>query len=129
GIEIIPSFDTPGHVEHILKTYPKFGQIDIHVNHSQVALDITNPQAISFVKMMLDEIMDIFQESTHIHIGDDEYMEFDRDPFVSDVMPYLNQYAKEHLGEGYTWKDVVANYIHEIAKHVYQKGFKPRIWN
>lgn len=79
--------------------------------------------------MMLDEIMDIFQESTHIHIGADEYMEFDRDPFVSDVMPYLNQYAKEHLGEGYTWKDVVANYINEIAKHVYQKGFKPRIWN
>lgn len=129
GIKIIPSFDTPGHVEHILKTYPELGQEDIHGNKSTLALDITNQDAIKFVYKLLDEIMEIFSDSSDIHLGADEYMEFDRDPFMSDVMPYLNNYAKNTLGKEYNWKDAMATYINNLCEYVYNKGFKPRVWN
>ncbi|WP_202395572.1 beta-N-acetylhexosaminidase [Virgibacillus halodenitrificans] len=129
GIKIIPSLDTPGHTEHILKVHPEFGQVDKYGNHSKVALDITNPEAVEYVKKLYTEYMDLFEGSTDFHIGADEYMEFDRDPFISDYKPVLNEYAKETLGENYIWKDAMANYINDIAAHVYEGGFKPRIFN
>ncbi|WP_205603338.1 family 20 glycosylhydrolase [Virgibacillus halodenitrificans] len=95
GIKIIPSLDTPGHTEHILKVHPEFGQVDKYGNHSKVALDITNPEAVEYVKKLYTEYMDLFEGSTDFHIGADEYMEFDRDPFISDYKPVLNEYAKE----------------------------------
>ncbi|ASK64148.1 glycosyl hydrolase family 20 [Virgibacillus phasianinus] len=129
GVKVIPSLDTPGHTEHILKVHPEFGQVDKYGNHSKVALDITNPEAVEYVKSLYTEYMELFEGSTDFHIGADEYMEFDRDPFISDYKPVLNEYAKETLGEEYIWKDAMANYINEIAAHVYEGGFKPRIFN
>ena len=129
GVKVIPSLDTPGHMKHILKVHPEFGQVDKYGNHSKVALDITNPEAVDYVKSLYTEYMELFEGSTDFHIGADEYLEFDRDPFISDYKPVLNEYAKETLGEGYIWKDAMANYINEIAAHVYEGGFKPRIFN
>ncbi|CQR46509.1 Beta-N-acetylhexosaminidase precursor [Paraliobacillus sp. PM-2] len=129
GINVIPSLDTPGHVEHILKVHPEYGQVDVNGNKSDIALDVTNPEAVEYIKGLYSEYMELFEGSTDFHIGGDEYMEFDRDPFISDYKPVLNDYAKEALGEEYIWKDVLANYINEIAAHVYEGGFKPRIWN
>ncbi|GGK00209.1 hypothetical protein GCM10007063_23220 [Lentibacillus kapialis] len=129
GVKVIPSLDTPGHVKHILKTHPEYGQVDKNGNHSEVALDVTNPEAVEYVKSLYTEYMELFEGSTDFHIGGDEYMQFDRDPFMSDYKPVLNEYAKETLGEDYIWKDVLADYINEIASHVYENGFKPRIFN
>ncbi len=128
-IGIIPSLDTPGHVAHLLKTYPEYGQIDKNGNHSKVALDITNQKAIDFMKSLYAEYMELFSTSTIFHIGGDEYMEFDRPPFTTDYQEVLESYAKNTFGPQYTWKDTVANYINEIAQFVYEKGFTPRIWN
>lgn len=129
GINIIPSLDTPGHVEHILKSHPEYGQIDKNGNKSKVALDVTNPEAVNYVKGLYSEFMELFEGTTDFHIGADEYMEFDRSPFTSDYKVVLNNYAHETLGLGFTWKDVMATYINEIAAHVYDGGFKPRIFN
>ncbi|GHH99691.1 beta-N-acetylhexosaminidase [Neobacillus kokaensis] len=129
GINIIPSLDTPGHVEHILKVHPEFGQVDKNGNKSKVALDVTNPEAVNYVKSLYSEYMELFEGFTDFHIGADEYMEFDRPPFTTDYKEVLNDYAHETLGEGFTWKDVIANYINIIAAHVYNGGFKPRIFN
>lgn len=129
GIQIIPSLDTPGHVEHILRFYPEFGQVGIEGERSKVALDITNSEAIRFIKSLYSEYMELFNTSSIFHIGGDEYMEFDRAPFTTIYKPVLNEYAVNTWGEGYNWKDVVADYINQIAAHVYQHGFTPRIWN
>ena len=129
GVKVIPSLDTPGHTEHILKVHPEYGQVDVNGNHSDVALDITNPEAVAYIKSLYSEYMELFAGCEHFHIGGDEYMEFDRDPFISDYKPVLNEYAKETLGEGYIWKDAMANYINDIAAHVHEAGFKPRIFN
>lgn len=129
GIKIIPSLDTPGHVEHILKTHSEFGQIDKNGNKSTVALDVTNPEAVNYMKSLYSEYMELFQASTDFHIGGDEYMEFDRPPFTTEFKEVLENHALKVLGEGFTWKDVIADYINDIAAHVHAAGFKPRIFN
>ena len=129
GVKVIPSLDTPGHTEHILKVHPEFGQVDIYGNHSDVALDVTNPEAVDYIKSLYSEYMELFEGSTDFHIGADEYMEFDRPPFTTKYQKVLEDYAHETLGEEYTWKDTMANYINDIAQHVYDGGFKPRIFN
>ncbi|MDU5263176.1 MAG: glycoside hydrolase family 20 protein, partial [Clostridium celatum] len=129
GIKVIPSLDTPGHVEHILKVHPEFGQVDKNGNKSKVALDVTNPDAITYIKGLYKEYMDLFEGCTDFHIGGDEYMEFDRPPFTTEYKEVLDNYAKENLGAEYTWKDTMANYINDIAAFVHEGGFKPRIWN
>src|SRR5699024_8980760 len=86
-------------------------------------------EAVDYIKSLYTEYMELFEDSTDFHIGGDEYMEFDRDPFISDYKEVLNEYAKETLGEEYIWKDTMANYINDIAEHVHEAGFKPRIFN
>lgn len=129
GVNVIPSLDTPGHVEHILKVHPEYGQIDKYGNKSTVALDITNPEAINYIKGLYSEYIELFKGCTDFHIGADEYMEFDRAPFTTNYKAVLNTYAIEKFGIGYTWKDAIADYINEIAELVHEGGFKPRIWN
>lgn len=129
GIQVIPSLDTPGHVEHLLKSFPTLGQRGIDNCRSKVALDITNKEAISFIKKLYSEYMELFDGCHSFHMGADEYMEFDRAPFTTIYKPVLTTFAKQKWGEGYSWKDVVVDYINQIAEHLKAGGFTPRIWN
>ncbi len=45
GINVIPSFDSPGHVDQILKAHPEYGQVNTSGNHYKSGLDVTNPEA------------------------------------------------------------------------------------
>ena len=129
GIKVIPSFDSPGHVDQILKAHPEYGQISNKGTHYPSGLDVTNPEAVAYIRSLYDEYMELFEGCTDFHIGGDEYMEFDRAPFTTEYKSVLNDYAKETLGPDAQWKDVLANYINELAEYVYSKGFKPRVWN
>ena len=129
GVKVIPSFDSPGHVDQILKAHPEYGQISNKGSHYKSGLDVTNPEAVEYIYSLYDEYMELFEGCTDFHIGGDEYMEFDRAPFTTEYKSVLNDYAKETLGSEYQWKDVLANYINELAEHVYSKGFTPRVWN
>lgn len=129
GVKVIPSFDTPGHVAHILKFHKEYGQISNKGTYFDGGLDITNPEAVEYFKSLYREYMELFEGSTDFHIGGDEYMEFDRAPFTTEYKSVLDKYAKESISPNATWKDAVANYINEISELVQEGGFKPRIWN
>lgn len=129
GIKVIPSFDSPGHVDQILKAHPEYGQVNNSGNHYRSGLDVTNPEAIAYIRSLYDEYMDLFEGCTDFHIGGDEYMEFDRPPFTTEYKNVLNSYAVEKYGQGYIWKDVIAGYINDLAEYVHDRGFTPRIWN
>lgn len=129
GINVIPSFDSPGHVDQILRAHPEYGQVDIYGNHYASGLDVTNPEAVEYIKSLYKEYMELFEGCTDFHIGGDEYMEFDRAPFTTQYQRVLDNYAQEKWGAGYTWKDAIANYINEIAEFVHEGGFTPRIFN
>lgn len=128
GVKVIPSLDTPGHVAQILKSHPEFGALNVNGTRNKDALDITNPEAVTYIKKLYNEYMDLFEGSTDFHIGGDEYMEFDRNPFIAEYKPILDKYAKT-LNPNYIWKDALAHYIKDIAEMVNARGFKPRVWN
>ena len=129
GVKVIPSIDSPGHVDQILRAHPEYGQVNVRGEHYKSGLDITNPEAIQYMYSIYDEYMELFKGCTDFHLGGDEYMEFDRPPFTTEYRSVLDNYAKETFGPDYSWKDTVANYINDLAEHVHNKGFKPRIWN
>lgn len=129
GIKVIPSFDSPGHVDQILKAHPEYGQISNKGTHYPSGLDVTNPEAVAYIRSLYDEYMELFAGCTDFHIGGDEYMEFDRAPFTTDYKSVLDAYAKENIGPNAQWKDVLAKYLNDLAEHVSSKGFKPRVWN
>lgn len=129
GIKVIPSLDTPGHVQHILQFHPEYGQVDVYGNHSKIALDVTNEEAVAYIYSLYDEYMELFEGCTDFHIGADEYMEYDRAPFTTQYQSVLDNYAVAKWGQGYTWRDTMSNYTNELAEYVYSKGFTPRIFN
>ena len=129
GVKVIPSFDSPGHVDQILRAHPEYGQVDKYGNHYKSGLDVTNPEAIKYIYSLYDEYMELFKGCTDFHIGGDEYMEFDRAPFTTQYKSVLDNYARENIDPNATWKDVIAKYINDLAEHVHEKGFTPRIWN
>ena len=92
-------------------------------------IDVTNPEAIAYIRSLYSEYMDLFEGCTDFHIGGDEYMEFDRAPFTTQYKSVLDNYAKANIDPNATWKDVLANYINELAEFVHDRGFTPRIWN
>ncbi|MFQ9073575.1 MAG: family 20 glycosylhydrolase [Faecalibacillus faecis] len=113
----------------ILKAHPEYGQVNTSGNHYKSGLDVTNPEAIAYIRSLYDEYMDLFEGCTDFHIGGDEYMEFDRAPFTTEYKSVLNSYAVKKYGQGYIWKDVIAGYINDLAEYVHNRGFTPRIWN
>ena len=129
GVKVIPSFDSPGHVDQILRAHPEYGQKDKYGNNYKSGLDVTNPEAIKYIYSLYDEYMELFKGCTDFHIGGDEYMEFDRAPFTTQYKEVLDNYARENIDPNGTWKDVIAKYINDLAEHVHKKGFTPRIWN
>ena len=129
GVKVIPSFDSPGHVDQILRAHPEYGQVDAYGNNYKSGLDVTNPEAIKYIYSLYDEYMELFKGCTDFHIGGDEYMEFDRAPFTTQYKSVLDNYARENIDPNATWKDVIAKYINDLAEHVHEKGFTPRIWN
>ena len=129
GVKVIPSFDSPGHVDQILRAHPEYGQVDKYGNHYKSGLDVTNPEAIKYIYSLYDEYMELFKGCTDFHIGGDEYMEFDRAPFTTQYKSVVDNYARENIDPNATWKDVIAKYINDLAEHVHEKGFTPRIWN
>lgn len=119
SIEIIPDIDTPGHMEHLLKAYPEW-QLSIQEEDGRIdkipsALDITNPQAVSFVLSLYEEYLQLFSDSRYFHIGGDEFVVFDQ----MECYPAL---AKNGVGE-------FESYINTVADFVRNHGFIPRVWN
>lgn len=129
SIKIIPSFDTPGHVDHILNIHPEFALKSINGNPSKIALDITSHKAIDFIKSLYLEHLSIFDEQEEFHIGGDEFMEFHKNEFINEYQPVLDNFAKEKYGEKYSWKDAFVGYINDIYELFTSHSKKVRIWN
>ncbi|MGX7245011.1 family 20 glycosylhydrolase [Enterococcus quebecensis] len=119
SIEIIPDFDTPGHMEHLLKKHPEW-QLTMITKQGEYqkvpsALDITNEQGVSFVLSLYQEYMDLFADSRYFHIGGDEFVDFEQ----------LEQYPA--LADNGLEK--FEAYVNKVATFVSDHGFIPRVWN
>lgn len=129
GIEIIPDFDTPGHLQQILQKKPEWQLkeklLDGTIEKDPSALNICDPKAVDFILSLYREYAELFKTSTYFHIGADEFVNFDK----IDNYPELTEYAKKKFGEEAKAIDTFIDYVNQIIKEVNALGFVPRIWN
>ena len=71
GIEVFPSLELSGHMEHIL-SLPEFRKFSEWHNPREGCLNISDEEAREFAYSLLKEAIDFFPESKYIHIGGDE---------------------------------------------------------
>lgn len=75
GMNIVPEIDVPAHSLAFTKVRPDLalGTVGRQIDH----LDVTNPEALQFVKDLFDEYIlgddPVFDADTIVHIGTDEY--------------------------------------------------------
>lgn len=102
GVNIVPEFDTPGHAAAFTRARPDIARSD---NHQY--LDVTNSDALSFVKDVYNEYLDgedpVFDEATIVNIGTDEYKNGNKEAFRA-------------------YQDALLKYMRD------EKGRTPRLW-
>lgn len=128
-IEIIPDFDSPGHLRKILAHHPEWQlpmkKQDGPLTTDKKALDILNPEAVSFIHSIYAEYAELFCQSRYFHIGADEFVEFDK---IEDY-PTLSAYAKETYGQKASGIEVFIEYVNKTIDFINSLGFIPRVWN
>ena len=77
-IEVVPEIDMPGHMQAAMAAYPEFSctpgathEVWTDYGISYDVLNVANPEAVKFVKDILDELISLFPYQ-YIHIGGDE---------------------------------------------------------
>lgn len=129
NIEIIPMLNSPGNLKHILEIRSSYKAQGLNESTSNFALDLTNRQAIEYIKGLYAEYLDLFKDSKHFHIGGSAYMVLDDYPFIDKYLPVLDEAAKKQLGSEYGWKDLYVSYLNEIGTLVLNNGLTPRVFN
>lgn len=129
-VEIIPSFDSPGHLLQVLKVHPEFSLTDVDGYNSPKTLDITNPDAVAYIKSLLDEYAELFSDCKSFNIGGDEsfgWSNIDRMQFGA--WKVLENHAKATYGDAANAHDSYVGYLNDIAAYIMDKGFTVRAWN
>lgn len=129
GIDVIPEFDSPGHLKRLIECYPKWQMKRIGKDSlnfpADRALDITKSEAVDMVKRIIKEYIALFQTTNYFHLGADEYIEFSE----LDKYPALKEKAVTKYHDATRQYDVFIDYINELAEFVESSGKKARIWN
>ena len=131
-IEVVPEVEFPGHSCAVSTAYPEFscypnGAHSVQVNGGIFSdvLNVANPQAVQFVKDVLDEVIEVFPYS-QIHIGGDEtptsaWQNNDECKALMQKMGYSNV------------RELQSHFVREISDYVTSKeGDKKRtviMWN
>lgn len=124
-IDLIPSLDMPGHLQHVLAQHPRFRMPSSAGPHSERALDITDPRAVEFALALIDDIAPLFPHSTRWHLGADEFVDFAR----IDDYPTLREAAQQRFGPSASGFDLLTDFTNRIAAHLRGRGLAPRAWN
>ncbi|MDR6606879.1 family 20 glycosylhydrolase [Pseudomonas synxantha] len=126
-ITVIPEIETPGHMDWILRNRPQF---QLKLSNDQIvskALDFSIPAARDFLKKLVSDLLDMFPDSRHVHLGADEF--FLR-PITPQNTPQLANYAREATGEqSATSEDAVRYFVNDLATCVRERGKIARVWN
>lgn len=119
-INVIPSFDSPGHLKHLLNYYP-----ELRLKGSQTGIDITNPRSRALIKDMYDALLDVFVGVNTFHIGADEFIDFD----AFHDFPQLEAFAKETVRDDAQAIDAYIHYVNEMGTYLLEKGLNVQVWN
>lgn len=114
GVSIIPEIDSPGHALAFTNLRPDLAQNEMNRNGFGLAyLDLLNPEAISFMEEIFDEVAPHF-DAKEFHIGTDEYR----------INLVKKKEDREALGEAFR------KYINHCDAYLRKKHNKvTRIWS
>lgn len=135
-IEVIPSFDMPGHLRHVLARHPEFQlppPVDAYDSSAPPqtltsgghALNIAEPDAVTFAHDLIDDMASAFPECSKWNLGGDEFVDFAR----IDDNPTLARAARERFGDMATGFDLLTAFVNDIADHLSLLGLQARVWN
>ena len=159
GMEVVPSFDSPGHMNYAVKRYNAHFGTDISnyfhkdgkramVSGSSIGkeksatsysrgIDLANPEAVAFAKELYSEYGAFFRElgCKSFDMGGDELLGFG-DSVDNSVPKWHNlehweEHAKKLTGnpEAVAYDAFVA-YMNELAELLYSLGYESvRMWN
>jgi len=113
GIEVFPSLELAGHMEHIL-TLPEFRKYSEWHRPSEGCLNVADKEAREFAFSLLEEALEK-TESKYIHIGGDETWAMGRGRSLDKTRVY----------EG---PKLYADYHSELIKRVKRKDKIPVMW-
>lgn len=111
GVTVVPEFDMPGHARAFTKIWPELIYMEGGKKPKKGYLDFKNPETVRRLKLLLDEMIPVF-EGSDIHIGTDEFR----------VGGWPD--GKEFL----ELNDSLMLFINDMNKHVRSKGKNMRIW-
>ena len=115
GIEIVPTFDMPGHMGAILDIFPKF-KITYNDKTSDSTLDVTNPEAVNFAIAVLQMYVDYFKDQ------DCKFFNICSDEFCYDLGN-----TSDMTTQAYT--DAIVVFMDKAAQIIDAAGMTPRAYN
>ncbi|GGP87749.1 lacto-N-biosidase [Streptosporangium pseudovulgare] len=123
-VTLVPEVNSPGHIEPWIRNRPDLQLTDSSGQKQVSRLDITKPEAFTFLTQIIDEYFTVF-DTPYWHMGADEYM------IGSDYAryPQMAAYAKEKFGPDAVPQDAFVDFVNRIDDYVKAKGKTLRIWN
>lgn len=112
-IKVNPSFSTPGNMAWIGSYYPEY-----QLETLEGSLDITKIEPRFFIKEVINEILDLFEDSDDITINATNYGSFD----AINNNEALVEFAKEQLSENAKGIDSYVAHINDIASYLIAKN-------
>lgn len=156
GISVMPSFDSPGHMNYIVKRYYEYTGHDIgnyyhagdkvsivqgsglpQANAHSRGIDISNPEAVGFVHELIEEYAELFRSfgATAFDIGGDELLGWGETPEKGTVkwkqLEHWQKYAAEKTGDEHAAAyDAFLLYMNDLNAMLRGMGYKSvRMWN
>ena len=132
-VGVIPTINSPGHMDAILKAMEQLGIENPHFNYfgtkkSARTVDLDNQKALDFTKALVDKYAAYFSGKADIfNIGLDEYANDATDAHGWQVL----QASKHWPGEGYPEKgyEKFIQYANDLAAIVKKHKMKPMAFN
>lgn len=105
GIEIVPLFNTPFHMEAVITAMGRLGITKAYYGSNAACLDLSNNTATAFVKALMQKYITYFQGKG---------------------CKYFNFGADEYVGG---WNNTFYSYANDVAKMISEAGMTARAFN
>lgn len=105
GIEIVPLFNTPFHMEAVITAMGQLNIQDAYYGNNKACLNLSNDYATAFVKALMQKYITYFRGKG---------------------CKYFNFGADEYVGG---WNDTFYNYANDVAKMISEAGMTARAFN
>jgi len=127
GVILIPELDMPGHMTFFNRVYPEVFSDELTEAAAQKdakessVVCAGNPKTFEAIRILIDEMMELFPEAPYIHLGGDE-----ADYHRWDDCKHCQQYIREHQLSGS--KELYAEFVGRVTDYVLHKGRTPIVW-